>query len=95
MLVSSVRWDTLGALADHIVSEQQLTEKECTMRAETAVIDYQATLRDTNPGISLLIEDALTALVTPEGHKGVKRADIRVKAMLQGLVEETLDERLN
>lgn len=45
------------------------------MRAETAITVTHATLRDASLVISWLIEKALTAIVTAEGHNGDKRAD--------------------
>lgn len=45
--------------------------------------------------IPQLIEEAVTGLVTPEGHDGVNRADIRLYTTSQGLVNKTLNKELN
>lgn len=41
-----------------------------------------------------LIEDERTALVTPESHNGVKRANSGLQARPYGLVNERFDEKL-
>lgn len=66
--------DTLGASADHLVSEEHPAEDERPIRVERVVPIAQAALRDAISGIPWLIEDAETALVTAEGHNGVKMA---------------------
>lgn len=43
----------------------------------------QEKLRDDIAGISGLIKDAITALVTHEGHKGVERMDNPLEANLK------------
>lgn len=52
-------------------------------------------MRDAIEGIAGLIEDTVIDLVTAEGHNEVKRADYRLQAMLQGLFNKKLDEKLN
>lgn len=52
-------------------------------------------LKDATVGIVCLNEDTVTALVSPDGHNGLKRADTRPHAMLNGLVSNSLDKKLN
>lgn len=89
------RADTLGARADQVVFEEHVVEEECPMLAETMVAVSQTTLRDAIAGILGFVEEAVTALVSPEGHSGVKRAYNGVQAMLQRPVNKMHDRRLN
>lgn len=64
------------------------------MRAVRAVLASQAALSDVIVAISGLIEGAVTALVTPKVHNRTRRAEKRLLAFLQGLMNTTLDEKL-
>lgn len=66
--VSSERGDTLSVLADYVVSRELLAEEEHRICAEGTVTVRQATFRDAIAGISALIKDIVTALVSPKGH---------------------------
>lgn len=78
MLAYSQREDTLGDLADHIVSEKYAAKEERPMCAERAILVRQAALRYAIAGILGLIEDTVTALVTLEGHEESKRPNNRL-----------------
>lgn len=52
-------------------------------------------MRDSIADISRFPEDAVTSLVFPKGHNGVKGADNQLQAMFQGLVSKTFNEKLN
>lgn len=52
-------------------------------------------MRDHIPDNSGFTKDAVTALVTNEDQNRVKRMDSRLQGMLQGLVNKTLEEKLN
>lgn len=95
MQASSEQEDTLSALAGQVLFEEQPAEEQHQMRAEKKLIVRQAPLKDAIAGIPGLIVDTVIALVTPQGQNGVKRADIHLQAMLQGLMHRTLHERLN
>lgn len=65
------RDDTISALADQVVPGERPAEKEGPMCAERTVAVGQTTLTDAFAGISVLIEDTLTALDIPEGQNRV------------------------
>lgn len=46
-------------------------------------------------GVLSLSEDALTDMITPEGHNGVTWTENRLKAMPQSFDNNTCDETLN
>lgn len=54
----------------------------------------QAWLKDTIEGISRLIDDSVTTLVTLKGHRDIGRTDNRLNVMRQGFVIEATDEKL-
>lgn len=90
--VSSEREDTL---ADQAVTERHPCEEEGPMRAERTVTVSQTTLRDSIVDIPGLIEEVVTDLVTPKSHDGLKRTDTQLQAMLQGLINKTIDKNLD
>lgn len=90
----SEREDTLRAPAAHVVSEEHPAYEEHPMRAEWTTIVVQATLRDAITGIPGLSEDDVTAFVILEVQNRAKRADNKVQAMLQGLLNKEIDEKL-
>lgn len=65
---SSKQEDILGALAYHVVSEEHPAKEERRTRAERIEAVRQAALRDAIAGATGLIEDAVPALATIEGH---------------------------
>lgn len=71
----SDREDALGALADHVVSEEHRAEKECQMHTEETENVSQGILREAIAGISGLVEDKVTMLITQEGHNKISRTD--------------------
>lgn len=89
-----MRVDTFDAFADKVVSREPPDEEESPMRVEKTVTVYQATLRDAIAGIHGLIKNAVTDMVTTEGHNVVKWTGNRLQAMLQRLSNKTLDEKL-
>lgn len=84
-----------AALADNVVLEEHESEKEGPTLAERTITVNQAIERDAIAGILCLIEDAVTALVTPKGHNEIKRKDNGLRDMLHGLFNKTIDENLN
>lgn len=80
---------------DLVVSEENPAEEQVLMSAEKGVLASHAALRDAFAGILGLRKDVVIALVTPECLQRVKRADNRLKSMLQDLVNRMLDEILN
>lgn len=89
------REDTLSVLADPVLFKEHRAEEEDQIRAKRIASVSQAMMRPNIAGISGFMEDALTALVTPNGHKGVKRTENRLQDILQGLVNKIFDERLD
>lgn len=75
MEASSERVHTLGALVDKLVSEEHPAEEKRLMPDERAILVTQVPFRKGMVSIPWLTEETMTALVTPEGHNGVKRAD--------------------
>lgn len=71
----SNREDTLGTLADHIVSEKEPTEKEHPVRAEKTVTMRQETLMDAFVGFSDLTKDYGSAVITLKDHNRILRAE--------------------
>lgn len=65
------------------------------MHTERAVAVSQAILQDSIAGIPVSIKDAVTGLVTPKSQNRVKTTDDLLQAMLQGLFNNTLEEKLN
>lgn len=65
------------------------------MRTEKAVTVSQETWRDATAGMSDWIKGTVTALVSHLGQNGVKMVDNGLQAMLQVLVNTTLNEKLN
>lgn len=68
MRASSNRKNTFGALPDDVGFKEYLAEEERKMRVENAVLITQGAFRNTISRISEFVEDALIALVSPEGH---------------------------
>lgn len=85
--------DSLRTLANHIVFEEHLVREERPMRAEHKVTVGQVALMDTIAGIPTLIYNAVTALISTEGHNGITWTDNRLQAMLPGLVNKTIEKR--
>lgn len=54
----------------------------------------QETLTDAIVSIFDLIKDGVTGMIIPKGHKGIASTDNRLDAMLQGVINEAIDEKL-
>lgn len=91
---SAKREDTLRALAAHVVSKEHPVKEERPMWAKSTVAVSQSTLSESMASIPGLIGDVVTALIRTEGQYRVKRTDNRLQAVLQILVNMTLDEKL-
>lgn len=65
------------------------------MHAERTVDVSHARLTDVIAGIPGLIEDAVSALVTYEGHDGILRTENWIETMIQGLVKKALTKSLD
>lgn len=91
----SERENALGTLANHVVSDELQSEKENPMRGERTVNVIHRTLRGPIADTPGLIGEAVIALVTPEAHNGVKKADNQLQAIIQGFGNKTLDKKLN
>lgn len=89
------RKDTPRALADCLLSEKHSAEEEPLIPAERMVTVSQAAMTDYMADFSGLIKDDVTASATPEGHNGAKRSENRLQDMLLGLVNKTIEEKLN
>lgn len=81
------REDTLGDLADHVVSEEYPKRKWRDewwngSKHESGNIDGYYS------GMCWLFKDAVTGLVISKGYSKIKRTDIWLHAMLQGLVRK-------
>lgn len=64
MRASSERENILGAVSDHVVSDEHLADEKRAMCVASAVRASLAALRDAIVGILGLNEDAVNALVT-------------------------------
>lgn len=91
----SEREHNLRVLEDHVLSGEQAADREHSVRAERTMMMSQATFRDAFASIPGLTENVVTALVTTQIQNEVRRADISLHAVLQGLVDKTLHEELN
>lgn len=83
--------DTTGTLADHAVFKEHQTKKEhpiCSCRTENV---RQSTARDAIPCTCASIEDAMTALVTPERQNGMLRSRYLLEEMLQAFFSKATD----
>lgn len=65
------------------------------MRSRKTVTVSHVMLLDDSADIPGLVDDAVIALVTLKGHNKVKTTDNCVQVVLQGFVNNTLDEKLN
>lgn len=92
--VRSGSYGTLGALADHVLSSEDLSKEERPMCAERTENVSQITLKVAIASIFALVEDAVNALVSPGNHNGVSRTDNRREAMPQGLVRKAIAYKL-
>lgn len=64
------------------------------MRIEETATVRQATMKDAIVGISGLIENAMTALITSEGHSRIAKTANCLEAMLWGLFNKAIDQKL-
>lgn len=90
----SVQADTVVALADRVVSDDGPTEKECPMRAEETVAMGSGALRDDMAGNANFIENVVTSLVTLKGDNRISTMDNRLEAMIKGLFNQVIEEKL-
>lgn len=67
----SDRDNTLGALADHVISEEHQAEEEPSMRAEKMESMIWTTLLDDITGVSEFVKDIVSTLVTSAGQNEV------------------------
>lgn len=95
MPASSNQENTIGTLANHAVSKKPPVEKKRPMHAESVVLVSQTMLTDVIAGIIGLMKDAVTALISPEGHNGSKSTENQLHAMLKGLCNKTIEKKLN
>lgn len=86
--------DTSGSLADHVVTKEHPYEKERLMRVQKMVTVCQKTLRNSITGIPVLIGKNVTALVIIKACNEIWKTESRLEAMLQGLVNKAIDEKL-
>lgn len=86
--------NTLGGLADRVVSEEHQAKDELQISSGRTVHLSSATLRAAIAGILGFIEDPMTAFVTPDDRYGIPRTNKQSDAMLQDLVNKAIDDKL-
>lgn len=64
------------------------------MRTERTKKVSQATSRYAIAGISRLVADTTTTFVTQESHNGISRAHIGREAIIQGIVNKAVDDKV-
>lgn len=86
--------DALNKLGDQIVSDEHPTFARHVAKKKEPVIVSAANVGNVIAGIPYLIEDALTAMMTPGRDSGKPHGDSRMTAMMQTIADKTVPAKL-